>query len=1030
MIKKVKNTKFIKKANEIIDKIKTFFVMFGLKKTILSIIVIVMSALIITSFFRTKTNNDFFDSRNHSNTHLSSIVTKNDDTYTSLVTAYTEAGYTETNIEKSFDPIDMVSDSKVDASSLLYGDYIKEYYLKNVNIHSNEVVLFDKITSKLKLDLEISQSGIYYIAIDHIDVSDNVQSNQFAIKINNEYPFYESRTLVLESSWVFDSTSFKLDRYKNEIQPSSSKVFKWQSQPVKDLKGMHDGYFKFYLKAGDILELSHVSGTYLVGGIHLIKKESISTYEEYLSKYPSAVLNKALIEISAKDILKRSDASIRFRAERDPASMHYHTQFLKMNTIFGESWQNGGQSVTYQIEVAKSGFYHVGFKYRQYMTKDMPVFRKIYINGEVPFDLLNAHAFPYSTSFINRSLVDETDNPLMIYLESGTNEIKLEAVLYPYRNTIETVKYVMSQIQDLSLKVKKYTSGGTDKYRDWDIETYFPEAKTDVNAWADLLDETYRSLLDLTDTNQPSEISNLKVAAKRLRDIAKNINKLPSRMVQFSDGDSSVNQFLGDLMQRLMRANLEIERTTVYGKTEMRKPHANIFVSGIEGIKRLVLSFVNNPYSTSSRDKDELIVWVNHPRQYIEIMQLMIDQQYQGDLKVTLSQMPDQNKLILANISGGAPDVAIGVDHWIPYEFAIRNASLDLRTFQGYESMVSNFSRGAMIPYVFEQGVYGVPETQNFWVTYYRKDILDSIGIDKIPQTWDEIIEILPLLQSYGMNYFVPLAQYEGLKPFVATLPFIYQFGGDLYQPNGMSTAINTEETLKGMKLMSELFTLYNLPQRVANFYNHFRYGLLPIGVSDLSTYILLSTAASELDGLWAMDLHPGVYNSEKDEIVRYSAVGAQGSMILSSTKHEQASFDFLKWWMSTQVQTDFGFLLQTTYGKQYFWNSANINAFMNSSMPDKFKDVVLEQWTYAIEASRIPGAYMVEREISNAWSSMVYDNVNPRLALDDAVRISNREIIYKMSEFGYVKNNVIIKNYTVPSIYNIDLWLTEVDND
>ena len=143
---------------------------------------------------------------------------------------------------------------------------------------------------------------------------------------------------------------------------------------------------------------------------------------------------------------------------------------------------------------------------------------------------------------------------------------------------------------------------------------------------------------------------------------------------------------------------------------------------------------------------------------------------------------------------------------------------------------------------------------------------------------------------------------------------------------------------------------------------------------------------------------------SEKDEIVRYSAVGAQGSMILSSTKHEQASFDFLKWWMSTQVQTDFGFLLQTTYGKQYFWNSANINAFMNSSMPDKFKDVVLEQWTYAIEASRIPGAYMVEREISNAWSSMVYDNVNPRLALDDAVRISNREIIYKMSEFGYVK--------------------------
>src|SRR5690606_6253976 len=116
----------------------------------------------------------------------------------------------------------------------------------------------------------------------------------------------------------------------------------------------------------------------------------------------------------------------------------------------------------------------------------------------------------------------------------------------------------------------------------------------------------------------------------------------------------------------------------------------------------LVLSFVNNPYSASNRSSDELVVWVNHPRQYIEIMQMMIDRSYQGDMKITLSQMPDQNKLILANIAGDAPDLAIGVDHWIPYDFAIRQASLDLRQFEGYEDLVTNFSKGAMIPYVFE----------------------------------------------------------------------------------------------------------------------------------------------------------------------------------------------------------------------------------------------------------------------------------------------------------------------------------------
>jgi ABC-type glycerol-3-phosphate transport system substrate-binding protein len=590
----------------------------------------------------------------------------------------------------------------------------------------------------------------------------------------------------------------------------------------------------------------------------------------------------------------------------------------------------------------------------------------------------------------------------------------------------------MREIQQLSLDIKRYTSGGTDRYRDWDIEAYFPNASASMNDWANILITEHDRLLEVAKIDEPSEISNMRVAAARLRDIAKDVNKLPGRMVQFSDGDSSINQILGNMMQRLMRSNMELERLMIHGDVRLPRPYVNIFVSFFEGAKRLILSFINNPYSASVRRDNEIMVWVNHPRQYIEIMQTMIDQQYQGEMKITLSQMPDQNKLILANASGQSPDIAIGVNHWIPYEFAIRSAALDLRQFEGYADLVSNFTKGAMIPYVFEQGVFGLPATQNFWVTYYRKDILESIGIseENIPQTWEEIIAILPLLQSYGMNYFVPLAQFSGLKPFVATLPFIYQFGGDLYTPDGMQTNINSEQTLEGIKLMSELFTLYNMPKFVASFYNHFRYGLLPIGISDLSTYLLLQTAAVELDGLWGMTLHPGVLNEQTGEIVRYAAVGGQANMILSATKYKDQSWDFLRWWMSTEVQAEFAFLLQSTYGKAYFWNTANVNAFRQIPMPSQYKEIILEQWEFGLEASRIPGNYMVEREISNAWTKIVFEGTNPRQALDEAVRISNREILYKMAEFGYTKNGVILKEYIVPSIYNIDDWLTEVPRD
>lgn len=997
----------------------------SMKKYVLGILIFLFVLLMGLSFFKKSAINDFYDasvlSQDISNTYLTE--TYGSSLYTAILQQYEADQIADNTVEKTI-LVDDMTGTRIDRDDETYGKYA-DLYAQYLDQTSD--VMYIDMDHNVTFTHEGDQA-LYKFAIDYYELSSNIDAGQISITINGEVPFYESQTLVLPSSWMFETETFTVDRYNNEIQPTSEKIYKWRTQDIYDYRGMHEGLFAFELNDGDEVTISYVNQPLLIGQIYYVIEEDIPSYEAYLAAHDGEVIDET-ITMAARNMDERSDPSIRLRSDQNPANLYYDTQDLILNVIYGESWENAGQSIDYVIDVETSGYYYLSFKYREYMIKDLPVFRQIKIDDEVPFDYLEAYAFPYTTSFINRTLQDEQGNNLKIYLSEGTHTITLEAVSYAYRETIEVIQYVMNEIQSLALSVKRYTSGGTDRYRDWDIEAYFPDAASDIRNWADILQEAHDKLLILSDIDEPAEIANLRVAATRLNNIADDINELPSNMVQFSDGDSSVAQILGSLMQNLMLSSMEFERFTLHGDVDLDRPTSNIFVNLWEGIKRLVLSFVDNPYEVSSREDNELVVWVNHPRQYIEIMQQLIDQNYVGSLKITLSQMPDQNKLILANASGNAPDVAIGVDHWIPYNFAIRDAALDLRQFSGYEELVSHFSKGAMIPYAFEDGMYGLPETQNFWVTYYRKDILSSIGIDDIPQTWDEIIEILPLLQSYGMNYYVPLAQYSGLKPFVATLPFIYQFGGDLYDDDGMSTTINDESTLEGIKLMSELFTLYNLPEYVGNFYNHFRYGLLPIGISDLSTYILLETAAVELDGLWGMDLHPGVYDEETGEINRYSSVGSQSSMIMSTTDYPEQSWDFLSWWMSSDVQAEFAFLLQSTYGNAYFWNSANLDAFSQLSMPDEYKDVILNQWDYAIEASRIPGAYMVEREISNAWTSIVFDNTNARQALDEAVRVANREILYKMAEFGYVEDGEIVQSYKVPSIYNIDDWLTEVDS-
>lgn len=993
------------------------------KHWIVGTIAVILLILLGFSLFKRISDDTYYSvsalSNTYDNTALAEVYEA--PLYSAVLEEYNASGLSDPDYAGAIDYA-RTNGTEVTSDDPDYGEYVSDYL---TNFDENASVYLVDSDHSVSF-IHAKTAGLYCLSFDFYDLENNIANTQFYLTVNGEVPFYEAMTLVLPAEWRFETMDFSLDRYGDEIQSGSEKIHTWRNAVVYDFNGLHPGYYCLYLEQGDVVSISYVNSDFLVGQFSYVAQESIMSYDDYLALHDGASIANDSVTVAARDIAYRSDPSIRLRAERDPSNIYYETRSLVLNVIYGESWDASGQSVSYSFTVSESGYYNLSFKYRQYMVQDMSVYRKIAIDGVIPYDLLYCYAFPYSNSFINRTLSDENGDPLKVYLEAGEHTITLTAVNYPYRTTIETIQYVMNRIQTIALNVKKYTSGGTDRYRDWDIETYFPTAAEEIYSLAALLRQNYEKLLTVADSDSPSEIASLKVAASRLDNIADNINELPSLMVQFSDGDSSVNELLGILMQDLMSSSLELERTVMHGDTKLDKPFASLPVRMWEGLKRLVLSFIDNPYAASSATEGELTVWVNHPRQYIEIMQAMIDANYDGPLKVTLSQMPDQNKLILANASGQAPDVVLGVDNWIPYDFAIRNAALDLRQFSGYAELVSHFSPGAMIPFAFEDGIYAIPETQNFWVTYYRKDILENIGITEIPQTWEEIIDILPILQSYGMNYYLPLSSYTGLKPFVATIPFIYQFGGTLYTEDGMETAINSEDSIEGITLMAELFTLYNVEKYVGSFFNNFRYGTMPIGVSDLSTFLLLSTSAVELNGLWDIDLHPGVYDEESGDIVRYSACGAQASMIMSQTDYPDEAWDFLSWWMSTDVQSDFAFLLQSTYGDAYMWNTANLDAFETLSIPEKYKEVILEQWDYAIEASRIPGSYMVEREISNAWTSIVYDNTNPRQALDDAVRISNREILYKMAEFGYVEDGVIIKSYRVPTIDNIDDWLTE----
>jgi ABC-type glycerol-3-phosphate transport system substrate-binding protein len=295
----------------------------------------------------------------------------------------------------------------------------------------------------------------------------------------------------------------------------------------------------------------------------------------------------------------------------------------------------------------------------------------------------------------------------------------------------------------------------------------------------------------------------------------------------------------------------------------------------------------------------------------------------------------------------------------------------------------------------------------------------------------EEVKMILPELQRRNMNFYYPTAGMAGMKVFPGTLPLLLQRGGSIYGQTIGDTTLDSEISLAGFREMTELFTVYNMPTDVPSpgFYQQFRDGTLPIGIADLATYNLLLNAAPELDGLWYIALFPGLTN-EEGIVERWTTGGAETMAILSAAEdHDRLdeSWTFLKWWSSEEIQSQFGNLLQSTYGSEYIWPTANMNAFSELPLRSAHKQVIIEQMEWMTEAPWVLGTYMLERELSNAFISVTADGVEARRAMDTAVKRINRETYRKLEEFGYYKDGVMLEEFPTPTadvVQNIiDAW-------
>lgn len=882
----------------------------------------------------------------------------------------------------------------------------------------------------VEYELTIDNPGLYNIVIEYLPLGSQVFNIERGLQINGEYPFWQAHRMALDRQWRNSAYPFERDDFGNERRAFQEQVFEWQTIRLSDINGKYARPFLWYFPQGkNTIRIIGLRSQVVLKSISLQSPTKILDYHQ--PEIDENSTEEFFLAFEAENPLVKSHSSVMVQSSGDPVVSPREDGVTIYNSLY---WHAGGEWVEWEFGVPHDGYYQIGLRFAQNFKHNMPTFRKIEIDGKVIAEELLMYPFQYDQNWQSTYIETQSGEPILFYLTEGTHRIRLTAVNEPVQPTIDTILNVISDLRELSISITMATGNNQDRFRDWDLETQIPDAFQRIAESAKKLRREYERL-QMVAGKAPDAAANLVVSAQQLERLLERPELLPIRYQQLTIDAGSISEIIGNTILSLQNEPLQIDEIFVTSPGyPLPQGRAGLFSGFSVTINNFMQSFFKNYNAVGKIDDDTLEVWVDRGRDFVSVMQQLTDEMFTPvtGIKVAFSLMPREDQLILANSNGTPPDVATSVWYTTPFNLASRGALVDMSKFSDFPQVAARFHPGGFLSYHYLEGIYAVPETQNFWVLFYRKDIFDQLGVE-LPDTWDDVVELLPLLQQMGMNFYIPVSAGTGIKALFVMAPFFYQAGAELYSQDGLRTSLLTAEALAGFRRLTDLYTVYSLDNFVAWFFQNFRSGDIPLGVSDYNTYVQLKAAAPELEGLWGIVPMPGEKQPD-GEVVRW-APGAMQSIIMfeQSTKQAEA-WEWIKWWTSAEIQARFGNELEAMFSVAYRWNTANLEAVSQIPWTLEELDAITEQWRWLKDIPQVPGGYILERELSFAWNRVVIGTAsgtqNPRLALHEADRNTHRELLRKQMEFGLIdENGEQLVEFNFPTINEPWDWKERVQN-
>lgn len=891
------------------------------------------------------------------------------------------------------------------------------------NIEGADTAVFTDTESEATWKVNIPETGLYNINVDFLTVESRGVSVERSILINDKLPFADAENIIFKRQW-HDGAEKRIDNRGNEIRPTQSEIYTWQTSVVEDKMGYITDPYEFYLEAGEnTVTLKGVNEPVYIKKIEFVPVKNEFTYQDYLAANggTAGTTNNSdtIVTIQGEDSTLRSEQSLYARYDKASASTKpYSVEKQLLNYIGGDAWGTSGMWIQWDFEVPSDGWYNITVKGRQNYQRGAVSTRTLYIDGEVPFDEAKLISFEYANDWELNTLSDAEGNPYSFKLSAGKHTIRLKASLGMIGSVLEELEDSIFRLNQIYRTILVYTGPQPDKYRDYHIERKYPDVMKALELEMKRLYKIVDDVVELTG-QKGDKIASAQTIANQIERFIDKPDRITAEFVSFKDNITA----LGTAALNMAETKLDVDYILVSSTgAEIEDDTANWFERAAHEVRSFFASYyvdynsVGDVYEESD-DEKVVKVWILQGRDQGSVLKSLIDDDFTPNtgIKVNL-EVVQAGAVLNAVLAGRGPNVILSAGGDVPVNYALRGAVEDLRQFDDLDEVLSHYTPSSYTQYGLDGALYGIPETQNFCVMFYRKDVLEQLGL-KVPDTWDELNAMFPTIQGNNMMIGIPSAagsssSAAGSTAVLSNSPdlslyfsLLYQNGGEMYTPDATKSIIDEEAGVQAIKQYTEYFTDYGIPI-FYDFVSRFRSGEMPIGISYYNIYNTLMVSAPEIKGLWDFTLIPGTEKVDENGntyIDRTDCIVGNASIMIKEEDEElkQMSWEFLKWWDSVDTQIRFGREMEALLGPSARYATANFDAFSQLAWSASDVKTLTEQWKQTRGIMEVPGGYYTGRHVTNAVRRIITYKEDPRETILDYVIQINDEITKKRKEFG-----------------------------